>query len=55
MATATPPDNCTTYGYMKVPAAFYDRWALPTLGNTSGVMSVLPETRPVENQFDFSR
>ncbi len=53
MATATPLDNRITYGCVNVPIAFYDRWVQPTLGKTSGVVYVLPETQPAKKRFAF--
>lgn len=55
MATATPSDNRITYGCVNIPADFYDRWLLPTLGNTTGVVYVLPETKPAKELFSFLR
>ena len=55
MATKTPLDNRITYGCVNVPAEFYDRWVLPLLGKTSGVVYVLPETQPVKKIFAFLR
>ena len=55
MATPTPADNRITYGCVNIPADFYDRWLLPTLGNTTGVVYVLPETRPAKSLFAFLR
>ena len=53
MATATPLDNRITYGCVNVPAEFFDRWVLPTLGKTAGVVYVLPETQPAKDRFTF--
>ena len=55
MATATPADNRITYGCVNVPAEFYDRWVLPLLGKTAGVVYVLPETQPAKKLFAFLR
>ena len=55
MATPTPLDNRITYGCVNVPAEFYDRWVLPTLGKTVGVVYVLPETQAVKDYFSFLR
>ena len=55
MATATPLDNRITYGCVNVPAEFYDRWVLPSLGKTSGVVYILPETQPAKKLFAFLR
>lgn len=53
MATATALDNRITYGCVNVPAEFYDRWVLPLLGKTTGVVYVLPETQPAKKLFAF--
>ena len=53
MATVTPLDDRVTYGCVNVPADFYDRWVMPTLGKTLGVISVLPENQPVKEHFSF--
>ena len=55
MATATPLDNRITYGCVNVPAEFYDRWVLPSLGKTTGVVYVLPEKQPAKKIFAFLR
>ena len=55
MASATPLDNRITYGCVNVPVAFYERWILPTFGQTAGVVYVLPETRPAKDVFHFLR
>ena len=55
MATTTPLDNRITYGCVNVPAEFYDRWVLPSLGKTNGVVYVLPETQPATKLFAFLR
>ena len=55
MATVTPSDNRITYGCVNVPAEFYDRWVLPSLGKTAGVVYVLPETQPAKKLFSFLR
>ena len=53
MASVTPLDNRITYGCVNVPADFYDRWVMPSLGRTLGVVYVLPETQPAEKLFAF--
>ena len=53
MATSSPLDNRITYGCVNVPAEFYDRWILPLLGKTAGVVYVLPETLPAKKLFAF--
>ncbi len=53
MATASPQDNRITYGCVNVPAEFYDRWVMPSLGKTAGVVYVLPENQSAKNLFPF--
>lgn len=55
MATATPLDNRITYGCVNVPADFFDRWIMPTLGQNVGVIYVLPETKAARDWFAFLR
>ena len=55
MATATPLDNRITYGCVNVPAEFYDRWVLPSLGKAPGVVYILPEMQPAKKLFAFLR
>ena len=38
MATATPLDNRITHSFVNLPDEFYDRWVLPTLSKTVGVV-----------------
>ena len=53
MATVTPLDKRIKYGWVNVTADSYDRWVMPTLGKTFGVIYVLPETQPVKERFSF--
>lgn len=55
LATPSPLDNRITYGCVNVPAEFYDRWVLPSLGKTAGVIYVLPETQAAKDRFAFMR
>ena len=55
MASPSPADNRITYGCVNVPVAFYKQWVLPTWGQTSGVIYVLPETQPAQRVFPFLR
>ena len=55
LASATPEDNRITYGCVNVPADFFDRWILPTLGKKPGVVYVLPETQAAKKLFSFLR
>jgi hypothetical protein len=47
LATPTPLDNRISYGCINVPAAFFKQVVHPMFAGTSGIVYVLPETRPV--------
>ena len=51
LATPTPADNRISYGCINVPAAFYNEVVNPSFTGTSGIVYVLPETRPVRQVF----
>ena len=51
LASATPDDNRISFGCINLPAAFYDSVVKPALGSASGVVYVLPETRPLQAVF----
>jgi len=51
LATPTPADNRISYGCINVPAAFYNKVVNPSFTGTSGIVYVLPETRPVRQVF----
>jgi hypothetical protein len=51
LATPTPADNRISYGCINVPAAFYNKVINPIFTGTSGIVYVLPETRPVRQVF----
>ena len=53
MVSMSPLDRRITFGCINVPAAFYDRVIHPTFSKTSGVVYILPETKPVAEVFDF--
>lgn len=54
LATPTPDDNRITFGCINVPAAFYDAYVRPALGNRQGVVYVLPEKSMAgKSLFDF--
>jgi hypothetical protein len=55
MTSPSPADNRITYGCVNVPVEFYEKWVLPTLGRTAGVVYVLPETQSARNVFTFLR
>lgn len=51
LATATPADNRISYGCINVPVKFYENVVSPTFSGTSGIVYVLPETRPAREVF----
>ncbi|MBW7924455.1 MAG: L,D-transpeptidase [Burkholderiaceae bacterium] len=53
LRTPTIADNRISYGCINVPARFYDRSVVPAFSNGHAVVYVLPETRPVQEQFGF--
>lgn len=55
LASPTVEDNRISYGCINVPAAFYDAHVKPALGNSHGIVYVLPETRPASTSFGFLR
>ncbi|MES2530534.1 MAG: L,D-transpeptidase [Pseudomonadota bacterium] len=53
LASPSIADNRISYGCINVPAAFYDAHVKPALGNTQGVIYVLPEKQPIAQRFGF--
>ncbi len=51
LAAASPLQRRISYGCINVPAAFYDAVIDPAFATTSGVVYILPETRPIEKVF----
>jgi hypothetical protein len=51
LATPTPLDNRISFGCINVPAKFYDDVVRPAFTGTSGIVYVLPETRPADTVF----
>jgi hypothetical protein len=51
LASDRPQDRRISYGCINVPVAFYDSVVSPTFSGTSGIVYVLPETRPVASLF----
>lgn len=51
LATTTPEDNRVSFGCVVVTELFYTQVVQPVLGNSRGVVYVLPETRPVNELF----
>ena len=55
LRTPGTADKRISFGCINVPARFYDRTIDPWFARTSGVVYVLPETRPLRQQFGFAR
>jgi len=51
LAAASPLAHRISYGCINVPAAFYDTVIDPAFARTSGVVYILPETRPIAQVF----
>jgi hypothetical protein len=51
LQSPSPEDNRITYGCINVSAAFYEDVVRRTFTGTSGVVYILPETRPVDEVF----
>ena len=51
LATPTALDKRISYGCINVPAAFFEKIVHPAFTGTSGVVYVLPETRPARDVF----
>jgi hypothetical protein len=51
LAAASPLQHRISYGCINVPAAFYDAVIDPAFARTSGVVYILPETRPIAQVF----
>ncbi|WP_411877318.1 hypothetical protein [Polaromonas sp. YR568] len=49
--SATPSDNRISYGCINVPVKFYDKVVSPAFTGTSGIVYILPETRPAREVF----
>lgn len=51
LASAKPAEHRISFGCINLPAAFYDTVVKPALGSASGVVYILPETRPLQAVF----
>jgi hypothetical protein len=51
LQSPSPDDNRITYGCINVPAAFYEQVVRRTFTGTSGVVYILPETKPLDEVF----
>jgi len=51
LASPTPDDNRISFGCINVPVAFYNAMIDPVLGRQKAVVYVLPETRPLREEF----
>ena len=54
LSTASPLDKRISYGCINVPVKFYDDVVLATFTGTSGVVYILPETKPIQDVFPLS-
>jgi hypothetical protein len=51
LESATPKDNRITFGCINVPTAFYHQVVEPLLKGKSGIVYILPDTRPLSEVF----
>jgi fermentation-respiration switch protein FrsA (DUF1100 family) len=51
LAAASPLQHRISYGCINVPAAFYDKVVDPAFARSSGIVYILPETKPLEAVF----
>ena len=51
LRSPTAEDNRITYGCINVPRTFYNDVVRPLLADLSGVVYILPETRPLNEVF----
>jgi hypothetical protein len=51
LASATTADNRISHGCINVSADFFERTIRPAFSGTSGIVYVLPETRPIRAEF----
>jgi hypothetical protein len=51
LKSATPDDNRITFGCINVPTAFYAKVVRPAFARTTGIVYILPETRPLNAVF----
>jgi hypothetical protein len=51
LQSRTPRDNHITHGCINVSAAFYEKVVRPTFTDTSGIVYILPEKKPIDEVF----
>jgi len=51
LKSPTPEDNRITFGCINVPKAFYTKVVRPLFKDTSGIVYILPETKPLNQAF----
>ncbi|NDK40022.1 L,D-transpeptidase [Pseudoxanthomonas gei] len=51
LQSASAEDNRISYGCINVPVAFYEGVVSPAFAHSSGVVYILPETRPAQEVF----
>ncbi len=54
LATASVLDKRISYGCINVPVKFYDDIVLKTFTGTSGIVYILPETKPIQDVFSLA-
>lgn len=51
LKSPTPEDNRITYGCINIPAPFYAKVVRPLFKKTTGIVYILPETKPLKEVF----
>ena len=51
LASARPSDRRISYGCINVPVSFYETVVLRAFSGTSGLVYILPETKPIQEVF----
>lgn len=51
LKSPTPEDNRITYGCINIPASFYAKVVRPLFKKTTGIVYILPETKPLKEVF----
>ena len=54
LATTSTVDKRISYGCINVPVKFYDEVVLGAFTGTSGIVYILPETKPIQDVFSLS-
>ena len=51
LKSRTPEDNRITFGCINVPRSFYEKVVQPLLKNSTGIVYILPDTKPLTEVF----